>query len=97
MDSKEIFKKISKVQKIFWVVGNHIFAFLMFLILLDLLFGLFLFYNYAILSENGKFQISQESAEFKINLYKKTLDQWQSRQDKLSEELKNNYSNPFSK
>ena len=103
MNTKIDFKKIlgqaktgfASTRKLFWTIGLHAFSAVLILILLDVLFGGFIFYKYIFLAKNQKPEINTASFQFEDDPYQKVLNQWQERDTKLAEYLQKNYPSPF--
>ena len=77
-------KKIQRLKeflgKIFWKMGeNPLSTFFIFLIL-ALIFGGLIFYQYSLLAEKKEPQIIERPIQFKEELYQKILEEWEIRQ-----------------
>lgn len=94
------FKKLFNVlllniKKIPWILGKYAFLFILIFILLDIVFGEFLFYRYVFLVKNEEPQILSIPAKFRDDTYKSVLQYWQEREESLKDSSELNYSNPF--
>ena len=95
-----IFKKsldiaVSNIKKIPWILGKHAFLFILIFILLDLLFGGFLFYRYVFLVQNQEPQIVSIPSKFQYDTYQSVLKSWQDRDEILNNSSGLNYPSPF--
>ncbi len=86
---------LANAKKILWIIGRHAFAVILILILLDVLFGGFLFYKYVYSAENKNPDIDGNYFKFNDTAYQQVLTQWQSRDQKLQDFLQKNYPSPF--
>jgi len=87
---KEFFKKM------FWKIGENPFPTFFILIILAIIFGCLIFYQYSFLAGKKEPQIIEEPLQFKEDLYQKILAEWQSRQKKFQEAELKEYRNLFS-
>ncbi|OGZ70587.1 MAG: hypothetical protein A3F47_01440 [Candidatus Staskawiczbacteria bacterium RIFCSPHIGHO2_12_FULL_38_11] len=86
---------INNAKKIPWILGRYAFLFILIFILLDLLFGGFLFYRYLFLVKNKEPQITSIQAKFKEETYQSVLSSWQAREESFNNSSGLNYQNPF--
>ena len=64
-------------MKIPWRLASHAFLIVLILVLLDLLLGILLFYNYVLLVKVEEPKITGETIVFKSNTYQEVLKEWQ--------------------
>lgn len=76
-------------------IAAHAFAVILALVVLDILFGVFLFYKNVVLRENEKPVIDSASFQFKEDSYNKILSQWTAKDEGLKEFLEKSYKDPF--
>ena len=76
---KEFFKKI------FWVIGENPFPAFFVLLLLALVFGALIFYQYSFLAGEKEPQIIEKPLRFKEDIYQKILKEWEVRQKRFGE------------
>lgn len=91
----EVESTISDAKKILWVIGRHAFLVILVLVLMDILYGGFLYYKYAYLSEKEDPKINSVNSKFNADTYQKIIDQWQERDQKLQQFLQKDYLSPF--
>jgi len=72
-----IFKKEEKFSKVIWSIGQSAFLFILLFILIDLIFGAFIFYKYAYLAKQRDGEVSEKIFEFDELRYQKVLDKIQ--------------------
>ena len=92
-------KKIQRLKgslgKIFWKIGeNPLFTFF-FLLILALIFGDLIFYQYSFLVEKKEPQIIERPIQFKEELYQKILKEWEIRQKNFDEAEQKEYRDLF--
>ncbi|MBI2054266.1 MAG: hypothetical protein HYT36_02950 [Candidatus Staskawiczbacteria bacterium] len=87
--------KLARIKKIPWIFGLRAFWIILLLVFASSMFGLFLFYKYAVLVEREEITIAGGSLKFKNNIYQKVLEQWQLKEDKFMELKTEEYQNPF--
>lgn len=78
MKSKiDILKTEQKFSKIIWNIGQRAFLFILIFILIDLIFGAFIFYKYAYLTKQKDGEVSEKIFEFDELRYQKVLNKIQ--------------------
>lgn len=82
-------------KKILWLLGRHAFWAIIVLVVLEVAFGAFLFYNNAYLALQNKPEIDISNFKFKEHVYKSILNQWEIRQQQLDEFIQEDYISPF--
>ena len=92
-------KKIQRLKgslgKIFWKMGeNPLFTFF-FLLILALIFGGLIFYQYSFLVEKKEPRIIERPIQFKEELYQKILEEWEIRQKNFDEAEQKEYRDLF--
>jgi len=70
-------------QKIFWKIGENLFPFFCLLIIIALIFGSSIFYQYAFLAEKREPQVIERPLQFKEELFQKILEEWERRQEEF--------------
>lgn len=90
-----IILRVAKAKKILWIIGEHAFLTILIIILLELILGGFLFYNYVFLAESKESEITNYSFQFKEDIYQKILQQWDERGWKLQKSSEKEYTSPF--
>ena len=95
LDFKNLASKITVFKRIPWFLAKYEFLVILFLILLAMILGVFLFQNYVILIEKKEVEVNNSSIKFKDNVYQKIISQWQIDEEKLRKLEIKNYVNPF--
>ncbi len=91
MDNKKIKLSLSCVfnntfgciKKIPWILGRNAFVVILFLVILDILFGVLIFYNYIFLVRTSQPRITESPSAFKTNVYQEVLREWETREQNL--------------
>ena len=86
---------INKIKKTLLVLGKDAFLFILIFVLLEILFGEFLFYKYVFLLRIEEQKIVATPIKFKENVYQSVLQEWQVRENIFKNSLQENYQNPF--
>lgn len=68
-----------KVKKIIWFFGLHAFSLILLLILIDLIFGFFVFYNYVYLAERQEAKVTGTIIKFDTKTYQNVLTDLQAK------------------
>lgn len=93
-----IFPKFIKIQesslRFFRILAEHLFLTSLIFMLISILFGLLVFYRYAILSQRVEPEPG-EVIKFQENTYKKIINEWQGREDELEAVKTKEYHDPF--
>ncbi len=87
--SKSIFKKIP------WFFGRHAFLVILFFVVLSLVLGASLFYNYIIIVEQKDPKINNSFLNFKKDTYQKIIRQWQANEQNSDQSENAEYQDPF--
>jgi len=95
LNTKNLFEKIKNVKPPLWFLGMHIFIFILIFILLDILFGVFLLYEYAILAQRREPEVAINALKFKSDAYQEVLGELQAREQKFGSISEKKYSSPF--
>lgn len=82
-------------KKILQFIAAHAFAVILALVVIDIMFGAFLFYKNVVLRENEKPVIDSASFQFKEESYNKILNQWIAKDEGLEKFLEKSYKDPF--
>ena len=89
-------KKIKEsFKKIFLKVGENPLPAFFVLILLALVFGVLIFYQYSFLAEKKEPQVIEKPLQFKEDLYQKFFAEWQVRQKNFDEADSKKYRDLF--
>jgi hypothetical protein len=86
---------ISKIGDGLRALALDALLFVFLIVLIEVLFGEFLFYEYGFLAENQEPKASESSFQFKENIYKDIIIKWQERDKKIQDFSQKNYPNPF--
>lgn len=85
------FKKLPRV------LGENSFLTFLGLLFVSLVLGALVFYKFSFLVGKEKLEITEESLRFQEKTYQAVLDEWQKRDERLSEINLKLYSDPFVK
>jgi hypothetical protein len=95
-NSSSLLKWLSKnISGICWFLGRNAFMFILIFILLDLVIGEVLFYQYAFLAQVKDPEIVLQAVYFQENTYVSVLKEWKEKKlmfDNVSREV---FQNPF--
>lgn len=86
---KEIFKKLPKS------LGEKAFLTFLVLLLVALIFGGIIFYQYGILAKKTEIQITERPLQFEENTYQEVLKVWQEKEERFKETDLKQYPDPF--
>lgn len=90
------FNKIKNfLKKIPRILAERAFLFFLFLFLISLIFGIFIFYKYNILVKKTEVKITKQPTQLNQKAYEDILNIWQEREKKLKEIESKQYQNPF--
>lgn len=95
LNIESLFEKIKNTRKVFWFLGVHIFAFILIFIFLDILFGTFLLYEYAILAQQREPEAVVNTLKFNSEAYAEVLGKLQARDLEFSAVPEKKYPSPF--
>ena len=84
-----------KIKKSLWYIGKNAFLFIIILVLLNIVFGEFLFYNYVLLAKIKASEIVDTPNRFKENVYRSVLKEWQDREIIFRDSTAQNLKDPF--
>jgi hypothetical protein len=73
------------MKKIFWKIGENPLPTFFILLILALIFGSLIFYQYVFLVEKKEPQITEKPIQFKEEIYQKILKEWEIRQKNFEE------------
>lgn len=80
MSVSDLLKILSvRVKKILWLLGLHAFLLILFLILVDLIWGGFVYYQYVYMAESQAPQANGSVIKFDAKTYQVVLDELQVR------------------
>ncbi|KKP32670.1 MAG: hypothetical protein A2312_02825 [Candidatus Staskawiczbacteria bacterium RIFOXYB2_FULL_32_9] len=88
-------KTLSGIKKIPWFLGTHAFLVILFLVLFDLLFGTYLFYNYIYIAKNQMPEMISGQIIFDEKNYQFILDQEKKREENFNKIGEENIKTPF--
>jgi hypothetical protein len=86
---KEIFKELPRI------LGEKAFLTFLSFLLLTLILGAFIFYQYSILVKKEKPEVTEEYLKFREKTYQTILNEWQKRNEKFLEIDLKEYPDPF--
>lgn len=89
------FNKFKESTQILWILGSKAFWIIMMILLLELLFGGFLFYKYVFLTAQQNLEVVSSSYKFKENFYQNIVLSWQQREQNFQDFYQNEHINPF--
>lgn len=91
--------KCSKIRDCFLSIlrfaAEHLFLTSLILMLVSLSIGSVVFYKYYILPQKIEPELSQEVINFQEDIYKKIIQEWQDRGERLEKVKSKGYPNPF--
>ncbi len=91
--------KKERLQKIHWVLGFHAFSIILFLVFLDIMLGIFLFYNYVIIIQIEKQDMPVGAVKFEYDKFQTVLKELEAKQQMFQENPSGapdgSYQNPF--
>jgi hypothetical protein len=82
-------------KKIFWKIGENPLPTFFILLVLALIFGGLIFYQYSFLAEKKEPQITERKIQFKEEIYQKILNEWEERQKKFDQAEQKEYRDLF--
>lgn len=82
------------IKNAVWFLGYNAFLFLLIFILLEILFGEYLFYKYVFLAKMQEDE-AIVSITFKENTYRSVLEEWKKRDAIFEHASENHYPDPF--
>ncbi|OGZ63903.1 MAG: hypothetical protein A3A98_01285 [Candidatus Staskawiczbacteria bacterium RIFCSPLOWO2_01_FULL_40_39] len=86
---------LHKIKKIPWILGYNAFFFMLIFILLDLIFGEILLYNYIVSVNLKDHKFTYTPAKFHEETYQSVVNKWQAREDIFKNSDQENYRDPF--
>lgn len=92
---KPEFIKLAGIKKIPWMLATHAFLTILFLILITLLAGEALFYQYVVLAEGIQQDTVEKNTKFRYDAYEQVLNQWQLAEQDFELSKNTPYLNPF--
>jgi len=95
IDFKDLLERIKNSKKVFWFLGSHVFFVILVLIFLDIIFGGFLLYRYAVFAKIQDSGAPAQDFRFAESAYKNVLIELQTREQKFEEAQEQNYPDPF--
>lgn len=88
-------KTIESLKKLPRFLGRHAFLTFLGLLLLSLVLGSFIFYQYSILAAKEKPEVIEKPLQFKEETYQEVLKIWQVRQTRFEQANLKEHLNPF--
>lgn len=92
---RKIIGKIKKIGKIFYFIANHAFLTIIVIFIIELIFGGFLFYRYALENNYNKVKTTNDIVKFEEARYQGIINFWKDKQLIFDEVLADKYANPF--
>lgn len=86
---------MTKIRKVLETLGRDAFSLILIFIILEIIFGEFLFYKHVLSIEINEPSVSSVSTEFQNKVYESVLKELQSRENISKESVQENYSSPF--
>ena len=86
---KDFFRKFSRF------IGERFFLSFLLFVILALIVGGFVLYQYAFLVDRIDFNTQEKPVFFNEDIYKKVLEEWQNREREFQEIESRQYPNPF--
>ena len=86
---------MDKIKKIPWILGRNAFLFILIFILLSIILGQFLFYEYVFLVKIEEPKMSDITAKFQESIYRAVLRELDARESVFENPPQKNYPNPF--
>ncbi len=86
---KNFFNRLPKI------LAEHSFITILFLFLLSLIVGGFIYYKYVVLVKNKEPQITRKPLQIEEKIYQKILNEWQEREKRFNEADLKEYTDPF--
>jgi len=83
------------LKKLPRALGENTFITLLGFLLLSLILGTFVFYQYSILAEREKPEVTETPLQFQEKTYQTTLNEWKTRTERFSGADLKEYPNPF--
>jgi hypothetical protein len=77
-----------------WFLGQHIFLFVLLLILIDLIVGGIIFYRYAVIQAESMSEVNT-NVKFDSQSYSEVLNKIKARQELFEAPLQDDYKDPF--
>ncbi len=71
-------------KKIPWKLGKNAFSFILIFVILEIIFGELLYYQYVIMVEMQEPNIADISLKFHENTYQSVIKEWQARQNNVN-------------
>ena len=95
MNIESLIERVKKIKGLFWFLGVHVIAFILFFIILDILSGGFILYKYVILAQQKEPEVINKTFKFEDKAYQDILLKLQTRGEKFESSSGANYQNPF--
>jgi hypothetical protein len=93
--NKIVLNGIERVKNIPWFLGTHAFSVVLVLVLLSILLGAFLFYEYVSLAEITFPETYAVASKFQEKSYQAVLNEWQKRDNIFLNPIEENLADPF--
>jgi len=71
---------VAKIKEAIWTLGTRAFLLVLVLILIDLIFGGFVYYKYVFLAENKEVRVSESIIKFNENAYQQAVKELRARE-----------------
>ncbi|MEK7664376.1 MAG: hypothetical protein AAB340_03000 [Patescibacteria group bacterium] len=86
---------LNTAKKVLWFLARDVFLIILILILLTIVFGELLFYNYVLSVEIKELNVDSNVIRFQKNTYKSVVEEWARRENIFNNPSDINYRNPF--
>jgi hypothetical protein len=85
----------NSAKNIVWFLAQGAFFFILIFILLEILLGEFLFYQYVFLAKTKEPEVTTLPVRFKKEIYQSVVKEWESRENAFNATKRETYTNPF--
>lgn len=86
---------LDSIKKTLWFLARYAFLFTLLLVLLAIVFGEFLFYNYVLLVEIKDLHVESQVTKFKKEIYESVVQKRKNRENIFNNPSESQYQNPF--
>ncbi len=84
-----------KIRKLPFILGGQAFLIVLIIILIEVLIGGFLLYQYTNFPELNAMAGAETVIKFKTDTYNQVLSDWKTREERISGSAEKEYKNPF--
>ncbi len=82
-------------KNIVWFFAQGAFFFILIFLLLEVLLGEYLFYQYILVAKTKEPEVTTLPVRFKKEVYQSVLKEWEKRESVFSQAVREKYTNPF--